>query len=151
MCSCSIFLILFSQGIRFLHERNVAHRYNSYNRLWRFKSDLFGSDCTANNIKVTATRRSPRYYFIGFGLSRQYPSRDAMDEPLPGGDESAPEHRSSRVCNPFHTDIYYIGNLVRKEFMEVCDRVAGYIHNPNLIFVRRSVMVSNSWRIWSPL
>ena len=46
-----------------------------------------------------------------------------MDEPHPGGDESAPEHRSGRrrLCNPFHTDIYYIGNVVRKEFMEVCD------------------------------
>jgi len=59
------------------------------------------------------------YYFIDFGLSRQYPSRDVMDEPLRGGDRSAPEHRSQRRCNPFQTDIYYIGNLVRQEFMEV--------------------------------
>ncbi|KAI9450983.1 hypothetical protein BJY52DRAFT_1125539 [Lactarius psammicola] len=59
-----------------------------------------------------------RYYFIDFGLSRRYPSRDTMDDPLPGGDESAPEHQPGRrLCNPFHTDIYYIGNLIRKEFM----------------------------------
>jgi hypothetical protein len=89
--------------------------------LWRFKSNYFGSDCTTHNIKLTATQRLPHYYFIDFGLSRQYPSRDAMDEPLPGGDGSAPEHQSRplRVCNPFHTDIYYIGNVIRKEFMEV--------------------------------
>ena len=38
--SC-IVLILFSQGIRFLHQRNVAHRYDSYDHLWRFKSNHF--------------------------------------------------------------------------------------------------------------
>ena len=66
----------------------------------------------------TRTQRPPRYYFIDFGLSCQYLSRDAIDEPLQGEDKSAPEHRSKRRRNPFHTDIYYIGNLVRQEFMK---------------------------------
>ena len=106
-----------------------------------FKSNYFGSDCTTNNIMFdlirpvkidrkrnlkrayTRTQRPPRYYFIGFGLSRQYRSRDAMDEPLRGGDMSQLELGLGRGCNPFHTDIYYIGNLVRLEFLEVRDRV----------------------------
>ena len=67
----------------------------------------------------TRTQRPPVYYFIDFGLSRQYTSRNVTDEPLRGGDKTAPEHRSKRRCNPFPTDIYYIGNLVRQEFMEV--------------------------------
>lgn len=67
--------------------------------------------------RYTRTQRPPRYYLIDFGLSRQYHSRDALDEPLRGGDKSAPEHRSGTRCNPFHTDIYYLGNLVRQEFM----------------------------------
>ncbi len=67
----------------------------------------------------TRTQRPPVYYFIDFGLSRQYTSRDVTDEPLRGGDKTAPEHRSKNRCNPFQTDIYYIGNLVRQEFMEV--------------------------------
>jgi hypothetical protein len=70
-------------------------------------------------MAYTRTERPPVYYFIDFGLSRQYISRDVMDEPLRGGDKSAPEHQSGRRCNPFHTDIYYIGNLVRQEFMKV--------------------------------
>jgi hypothetical protein len=65
------------------------------------------------------TQRPPIYYLVDFGLSRQYASRDALDEPVRGGDKSAPEHRSQGRCNPFQTDIYYIGNLVRQEFMEV--------------------------------
>ncbi|SRR6266446_278930 len=91
------------------------------------------SDCTANNITFgasgtypngfhpvknnrsksfkgtekayTRTQRPPVYYPIDFGLSRQYISRDVTDEPLRGGDKSAPEHRSKKRCNPFQTAI----------------------------------------------
>ena len=108
---------------------------------------MISSDCTANNIMFgasgmypngfhpvennrnknfkgtakayTRTQRSLFYYLIDFGLSRYYISRDVTDESLRGGDKSAPEHRSKGRCNPFQTDIYYIGNLVRHEFMEV--------------------------------
>ena len=76
--------------------------------------------------KATAymrTQRPPRYIFIDFGLSRQYTTLDVVDEPLRGGDMSTPEHRSQRRCNPFQTDIYYLGNLVRQEFMEVRPRL----------------------------
>ena len=69
--------------------------------------------------QYTRTQRPPRYYLIDFGLSRQYLSRDALDEPLRGDDKSAPEHRYRTQCNPFHTDVYYLGNLVRQEFMRV--------------------------------
>jgi len=40
-----------------------------------------------------------------------------LDEPLRGSDKSAPEHRDGTQCNPFHTAIYYLGNLVLQEFM----------------------------------
>ena len=69
--------------------------------------------------RYTRTVRPPRYYFIDFGLSRRYSSRNALDEPLRGGDKSAPEHRRGGWCNPFQTDIYYLGNLVREHFVLV--------------------------------
>ena len=59
------------------------------------------------------------YYLIGFGLSRRYDSRDAMDEPSHAGDKSAPDNQPRERCNPFQTDIYDIGNLVRHEFIKV--------------------------------
>ncbi len=111
------------------------------------RTESFYRDCTVNNImfdpsrmyprgyhpvqlnrslsfkgqakRYTRTARPPRYYFIDFGLSRRYSSRNAHDEPLRGGDKSAPEHRQGGRCNPFHTDIYYLGNLVREHFMLV--------------------------------
>jgi hypothetical protein len=107
----------------------------------------FGRDCTVNNIMFdpsemypqghhpvsldrslnfkrrakcySRTERPPRYYLIDFGLSRRYHSRDVLDETLRGGDKSAPEHRRGGRCNPFRTDIYYLGNLIRENFMRV--------------------------------
>jgi hypothetical protein len=69
--------------------------------------------------RYTRIQRPPFYYLIDFGLSRQYLSREELDEPLRGGDKSAPEHQNGTWCNPFRTDIYYLGNLVRQEFMRV--------------------------------
>ncbi|KAI0274565.1 hypothetical protein BGY98DRAFT_1098863 [Russula aff. rugulosa BPL654] len=119
------------QGIRFMHERNVAHRDCTANNIMFGASGMYPNgfhpmkNNRNKNFKGTAkaytrTQRPPVYHFIDFGLSRQYISRDVTDEPLRGGDKSAPEHRSKRRCNPFQTDIYYIGNLVRHEFIERC-------------------------------
>ncbi|KAH9035411.1 kinase-like domain-containing protein [Lactarius hengduanensis] len=119
------------EGIRFLHQRNVAHRDCTANNIMFDSSKMYPKGFHPVKIdrnrkfkgtaKAHTRRRPPRYYFIDFGLSRLYPSRDAMDEPLRCGDKSAPEHRSGQLCNPFHTDIYYIGNLIRQEFIEKCN------------------------------
>ena len=68
------------------------------------------------------TRRPPQYLLIDFGLSRQYDPANGppLDEPLRGGDKSAPEHQDRVTpCNPFPTDVYYMGNLVRLQFVQV--------------------------------
>ncbi|KAI9446060.1 hypothetical protein H4582DRAFT_2163423, partial [Lactarius indigo] len=126
-------LILSTQGIRFMHQRNVAHRdCTAYNIMFD-PSQMYPNGFHPvmidrnRNFEGTAkaytrTQRPPRYYFVDFGLSCQYTSRNAMDEPLRGGDKSAPEHRSRQRCNPFHTDIYYLGNLVRQKFMKARNR-----------------------------
>ena len=68
------------------------------------------------------TRRPTRYLLIDFGHSRFYDPANGspLDEPLSGGDKSAPEHQDGQTpCNPFPTDVYYLGNLVREDYMEV--------------------------------
>jgi hypothetical protein len=68
------------------------------------------------------TRRPSRYLLIDFGLSRHYDPANGppLDKPLRGGDKSAPEHQDGKaLCNPFPTDVYYLGNLVREYFMKV--------------------------------
>lgn len=76
-------------------------------------------------LKVyTRRQRPPKYYLIDFGLSRRYSPEDQwpLEEIIKGGDRSVPEFQGSgEPCNPFPTDIYYVGNMIRMKFMEVSD------------------------------
>lgn len=70
----------------------------------------------------TRTRCPPRYFLIDLGLSRKYDPENGppLETPLRDGDKSAPEHRDmERPCNPFPTDVYYLGNLVREDYIQV--------------------------------
>jgi hypothetical protein len=70
----------------------------------------------------TRTQRPPRYYFIDFGISRRFSPDDPSpsEYPILGGDKSAPEFRKSAdKCNPFPTDVYYLGNMIRQDFIQV--------------------------------
>jgi hypothetical protein len=91
--------------------------------------------------RYSRTERPPRYYLIDFGLSRRYSSRDVLDQPLRGGDRSAPEHKSREPCNPFRTDVYYLGNLVRVHFMMV--RLTCPCRFTTLTIYHRSTMASS--------
>lgn len=75
----------------------------------------------------TRTECPPRYLFIDFGLSIRYLPDDGphLEMPVRGGDKTAPEHTGFNYtipCDPFATDIYYLGNLIREEFIQVCFR-----------------------------
>ncbi|KAI0296108.1 kinase-like domain-containing protein [Multifurca ochricompacta] len=123
------FFMQICEGLQFMHRENIAHRDCTLNNIMLDPSGMYpkgyhptqinrSRDFKGRAKRYTRTQQAPRYYLIDFGLSRWYPSRDALDKPLRGGDKSAPEHEGGRLCNPFHTDIYYIGNLVRQSFMK---------------------------------
>ncbi|KAH0828802.1 hypothetical protein J3R83DRAFT_3250 [Lanmaoa asiatica] len=79
-------------------------------------------DYSGSAKHYTRTQRPPKYYFIDFGLSRRYDLTDAdpREEPIWGGDKEVPEFQNSNEpCNPFPTDVFYIGNAIRKDFIEV--------------------------------
>ena len=68
------------------------------------------------------TRRPTKYFLIDFGLSRRHDPANGppLYKPYKGGDKSAPEHQDAeRFCDPFPTDVYYLGNLVREEYIQV--------------------------------
>ena len=142
------------QGIQFMHENNVAHRYLLFFTMQSKSLILFVRDCTSLNIMLDPSRmypksfhpmeigRSrdfrgnakgrtrtwcrPRYFLIDLGLSRKYDPANGppLEIPLRGGDKSAPEHRDMATpCNPFPTDVYYLGNLVREGYMQVCTSI----------------------------
>ena len=73
--------------------------------------------------RYTRTQRPPRYFLIDLGISH----RADPDDPSPkapiirGGDPTIPEYKNITVpqMNPFPTDIYCAGNIVRYVFLEV--------------------------------
>jgi hypothetical protein len=69
----------------------------------------------------------PKYYFIDFGISRRYHANQlpVKEDIIEGTDKTVPEHAEDAedACDPFPTDVYYVGNLVRKSFLNVCSSV----------------------------
>lgn len=83
---------------------------------------MLNKDCSGYAKHLTRTQRPPKYYFIDFGLSRRYDPSDTNPREVPiwGGDKDVPEFQNSNeACNPFPTDVFYIGNAIRKDFILV--------------------------------
>ncbi|KAI0315151.1 hypothetical protein OF83DRAFT_1133260 [Amylostereum chailletii] len=122
------------EGIQFMHEHHVAHRDCTYNNIMYDPHAIYPNGFHPTNINrkmnwkgrakhYTRTQRPPKYYLIDFGSSRKYdPAAGPPRElPLRGGDKTAPEHQSEAYdvpCDPFPTDIYYLGNLIRTRFLQ---------------------------------
>ena len=99
----------------------------------------------------TRTARPVRYYYTDFGLSRRYDSNDTnpSEVPILGGDKTVPEFQDDPYIprNPFHTDIYYLGNLIRCDFLRVRNQSLSHFRNALTILRRRPTPTSRSWNI----
>ncbi|KAH9969267.1 hypothetical protein BGW80DRAFT_1177115 [Lactifluus volemus] len=127
------FVSFFSQiceGLRFMHQNNVAHRDFTRDSIMLDPSNMYPESFhpvntkRSRDLKHTAkgysrTKRPTRYVLVGFAHSRQYDpaNGDPLDMPRPVGDEEnrAPE---KEPCNPYHTDVYYLGEFIRTHFIK---------------------------------
>ncbi|EGN94300.1 hypothetical protein SERLA73DRAFT_188100 [Serpula lacrymans var. lacrymans S7.3] len=131
--TCGEVLDFFRQlfvGLRFIHQQHVAHRdcmdLNIMMDATQFidpfhpqKRDM-RRDFKGRARYVTRTQRPPRYFFIDFGISRRYEADNVapLEEPIWGGDKTVPEFQNSHEPrDPFQTDVYYLGNMIRNEFL----------------------------------
>ena len=81
-------------------------------------------DWTGSAKHLSRTERPPKYYYIDFGISVRF----GLDESAPrtrvnawGGDQDRPpeiEHLNVEY-NPFPTDVFYMGNIIKQNFTEV--------------------------------
>ena len=69
----------------------------------------------------TRTERPPKYYFIGFGITRRDNIKGGSPPELPVLDgRTVPEfQRSNKARNPFPANIYYLGDVIKELFLEV--------------------------------
>ncbi|EIM87924.1 uncharacterized protein STEHIDRAFT_109782 [Stereum hirsutum FP-91666 SS1] len=120
-----------TSAIEFMHDHRIVHGDCCKENIMMDPTQLYPHsfhpvvrdrrrDWKGNAKHYTRTRYPPKYYLIDFGLSHRYTPEEEPPRRLPvfGGDKSAPEHEAYHTpCDPFPTDVYYLGNLVRKMFM----------------------------------
>jgi len=123
------------KGMQFMHRNSVAHRDGHAGNLMYDGSPLFPNghhphplynsrkpDFTGQAKHFTRTQAPPKYYWIDFGISNQYdPSSTAVpsEDRIWGGDRTVPEYVDYKgPCNPFPIDVYYVGNLIKTDFID---------------------------------
>ena len=142
-------LILSSQGLVFLHEKGVAHRYDL--KLCFDCSMLIPpeSDCVLHNFLMDPGEMYPegfhpvqvaykrnysgiadylprsavgvKYYFADFGISSHIPDTGhaGLVTGGAGRDRDPPELSPTVPYDPFRLDIFIIGNMFKQEFCDV--------------------------------
>ncbi|KAJ6631577.1 hypothetical protein B0H10DRAFT_2159825 [Mycena sp. CBHHK59/15] len=114
------------KGLRYMHRNNVAHRDCMSLNVMMDGTPLYPRDFSGKVSHLTRTQRPVKYYITDFGLSRRYPPgvHAPLEPIIVGGDKSVPEFRKNEdgvlpmKCDPFPTDVYYIGNLIRSDFLQ---------------------------------
>lgn len=95
-----------------------------YKHPWHPIVTIMKRDYSGLAKHYSRTEKPPKYYFIDFGLSRKYNPADGppLELPIQGGDKSVPEFQDDgydKPADPFRTDIYYLGSMIREAFLEV--------------------------------
>jgi len=120
------------EGLQFIHQCNVAHRdcmnlnimmdpKPTYPDSFHPRLPHLNRNFKGHAKHFTRTARPTKYYFIDFGLSQKYNPEDGppLEEPVLGGDRTVPEFKNwTRPLDPFPTDIYYLGNMIREDFLQ---------------------------------
>ncbi|TFY70762.1 hypothetical protein EVG20_g2245 [Dentipellis fragilis] len=123
------------EGLAFMHENYVAHRDCCSANVMMDPTDMYpksfhpaetdmDQDLRRRAPHSTRTECAPKYYFIDFGLSDRFDPQNGPWPPLSvkthGADRTAPEmnHSPLQFYDPFPTDIYYIGNLIKIDFLQ---------------------------------
>ncbi|KAF8120722.1 kinase-like domain-containing protein [Boletus edulis] len=119
------------EGLQFMHKHRVAHRDCMNRNIMLDPTYLYpesfhpvattlNKNCNGDAKHFTRTQRPSKYYFIDFGISRRYDPSDTNPKEVPiwGGDKDVPEFQNSdEPCDPFATDVFYIGNAIKKDFI----------------------------------
>ena len=115
-----------------MHANHVAHRDATHFNILMDARHLYSEryhpfqpsrklDMSGPSKATARTSRPVRYYLADFGLSRKYrpEERPPLEDIIIGGDKTVPEFETRDECDPFPTDVYTVGNLIRERFTEV--------------------------------
>ncbi|KAJ7637160.1 hypothetical protein FB45DRAFT_1056375 [Roridomyces roridus] len=116
------------EGLQYMHENFVAHRNCGLANILQDPTNLFPDGlhpiaalCGRRTRKLTRTQCWPRYYLSDLSLSRQY---DPTSGKLPFEEFQGPLDMATSPpeydyvgCNPFPTDIYLLGDVLKRHFL----------------------------------
>ncbi|KAJ7151754.1 kinase-like domain-containing protein [Mycena crocata] len=120
------------RGLKYMHKQNVAHRDCSGLNIMMDASQIFTKpfhpadwtmkrDFSGRTVPLSRTQHPVKYYITDFGFSTKYKAEDRppLETPMAGADPTVPEFQQDDApdCDPFPVDVYYIGNLIRREFI----------------------------------
>lgn len=86
-------------------------------------ADLCLPDNVVKAAPVLSRANHPvKYYYIDFGISTLFApdENDRLVTGMPGLDRDVPELSKDVRYDPFKVDVFILGNLFRKSFVEVC-------------------------------
>ncbi|KAK7691431.1 hypothetical protein QCA50_004830 [Cerrena zonata] len=118
------------EGLCFIHSQGVAYRDCAAANIMMDGEPLFpkGHHPVRLDYLEDGARDAPclsrqdhpvKYYFVDFGLSSCFdPGVVPLVVGTKGRDKEPPELDDHRPYNPFPLDIFILGNLYRKEFLE---------------------------------
>ncbi|KAJ3845930.1 kinase-like domain-containing protein [Lentinula lateritia] len=119
------------EGLKYMHENNVAHRDCTRNNMGMDANPMFTRqyhpikpkkrhNWSARALHHSRTRCPPTYFLIDFGQSRMYnPSEPRPSEyALKSGGYTPPEGDADILCDPFATDVYILGTMIRTSFLD---------------------------------
>ncbi|KAF9077759.1 kinase-like domain-containing protein [Rhodocollybia butyracea] len=119
------------EGIQYMHQNSVAHRDCSMNNMVMDARQMYPDghhpsrpsrtyDYKKRARHFSRTLAPPRYYLIDFGFSQQYePSEERTPEyAIRSGGTEPPEYKAETPCDPFATDVFLLGNMIRLRFLD---------------------------------
>ena len=100
---------------------------NMFPKMFHPASNNMSLDWKGSAKYYSRTQRPTKYYIIDFGLSDKFNPEDGPPSawPIESGDRTVPEFRNKAAWknhDPFPTDVYYLGNLIREDFFQVSGR-----------------------------
>ncbi|KAJ4499779.1 hypothetical protein C8R41DRAFT_813569, partial [Lentinula lateritia] len=105
-------------GLQYMHRNNVAHRDCVRNNMGMDANPMF--TCHRRAFHHSCTCCPPTHFLIDFGQSRMYnPSQPCPSEyALKPGSYTPPEGDADIPCDPFATDVYILGTMIRTSFLD---------------------------------
>lgn len=121
------------EGLVFLHEQGIAHRDCSYQNIRMDSAGMFPDgfhpvlsgflpDLSGPSWPIPrSSTAGVKYYFTDFGISVDFPphTHERLAVGGDGLDQEPPELHEDYPYDPFKLDIFIIGNLIRRRFLDV--------------------------------